>query len=273
MLFRKRERFERTDVPTPGPYTNVIGGVVLAVVAVALFLIVNKVADRVALETRLGDSDLSKQVSAQSSMSVTDENYSISKNSFTKVLFLTVADADDPSTPTTITGARILVLEGESIEDENGTAMTVTKESVVNVPLETKVGSGEVASTLSDYCATQGAAACVVPLNAASNIKFSHVVVASEDVFDQVMALAGTDASKFIDEDTALLKKLRTDMTAEELIALANSAATVSEENHQAFDAPLYAETAQAEDGSTAETGYQCIDRTWLCIAVRTLVQ
>lgn len=273
MLLRKRERFERTDVPTPGPYTNIIGGVVLAVIAVALFVIVSKVSDRVAIETRLGDSDLSKQVSSQSSMSVTDENYSISKNSFTKVLFLTVTNADDADKPTAITSAKILVIEEETVTDEEtGVEQKVTKESVVNVPLEAKVGSGEVASTLADYCATQGAAACVVPLNAASNIKFSHVVVSSEDVFDQVMALSAADPSKLIDAHTALVKKMRTDMTADELVSLAGKVSQVSEENYQAFDAPLYAETAQAEDGSTAETGFQCIDRTWLCIAVRTLV-
>ena len=78
MLFRKRERFERTDVPTPGPYTNVIGVAVLVVVAVALFVVVGRVADRVGKETRLEDADLSKQVGKQSSMVVTDDQYSIS---------------------------------------------------------------------------------------------------------------------------------------------------------------------------------------------------
>ena len=91
MLFRKRERFERTDVPTPGPFTNIIGGAVLAVVAVAVILVITNVADRVSKETRLQDYNLSKQVGKESAMVVTDDQYQISKDTFTKILFLTVA--------------------------------------------------------------------------------------------------------------------------------------------------------------------------------------
>lgn len=272
MLFRKRERFERTDVPTPGPYTNVIGVVVLVVVAVALFVVVGRVADRVGKETRLEDADLSKQVGKQSSMVVTDEQYSISQDAFTKVLFLTVGDASDMKKGTQVTQAQVLLLHEKPVQAEDGSETTQTVASLATLPLDAKIGSGDDAATLADYCASHGPAACVVPLNAASNIKFTHVVVASEDVLEQVMALAGTDPSKFIKESTALLMKLRTDMTTAELVDLGTRAAGVGAENFNRVDAPLAVETTQADDGSTAETGFQVIDRTALCTSVGTLV-
>ena len=268
MLFRKRERFERTDVPTPGPYTNVIGVVVLVVVAVALFVVVGRVVDRVGKETRLEDADLSKQVS----MVVTDEQYSISQDAFTKVLFLTVGDASDMKKGTQVMQAQVLLLHEKPVQAEDGSETTQTVASLATLPLDAKIGSGDDAATLADYCASHGPAACVVPLNAASNIKFTHVVVASEDVLEQVMALAGSDPSKFIKESTALLMKLRTDMTTAELVDLGTRAAGVGAENFNRVDAPLVAETTQADDGSTAETGFQVIDRTALCTSVGTLV-
>ena len=272
MLFRKRERFERTDVPTPGPYTNIIGVAVLVVVAVALFVVVGRVADRVGKETRLEDADLSKQVSKQSSMVVTDDQYSISQDAFTKVLFLTVADASDMKKGAQVTQAQVLLLHEKPVQAEDGSETTQTLVSLATLPLDAKIGSGDDAATLADYCAAHGSAACVVPLNAASNIKFTHVVVASEDVLEQVMALAGSDPSQFIKESTALLMKLRTDMTPAELVDLGTRATGVGAENFNRVDASLVAETTQADDGSTVETGFQVIDRTALCTSVGTLV-
>lgn len=274
MLFRKRERFERTDVPVPGPYTNVIGGVVLAFVAVGIFLVVTNVSARVAKESRLGDITLSKQVSSQSSMTVTDSNYSISQDAFTKVLFLMVSDLSSLKKGTTLTSAQVLLIHeiNHDADDEHPEAWVETRASLATIPLEAKVSSGDTAATLANFCASKGAAACVVPLNAAANIKFTHVVVSTEDMFAQLGTLAGADPTTLIDTREALLKKLYTDMDAKELVTIANKASLVSDEELNRVDAPLVAETAQADDGSTVETGYQVIDRTELCSSVGTLV-
>lgn len=272
MLFRKRERFERTDVPTPGPFTNIIGGAVLAVVAVAVILVITNVADRVSKETRLQDYNLSKQVGKESAMVVTDDQYQISKDTFTKILFLTVADASDMEKGTQVTQAQVLLLHEKPVQAEDGSETTQTVASLATIPLDAKIGTGGDAATLADYCAAHGPAACVVPLNAACNIKFTHVVVASEDVLEQVMAFSGSDPSKFIADSTPLLMKLRTDMTAAELVEVGTKATTVGAENFNRVDAPLVPEVAQADDGSTQQTGFQVIDRTALCTSVATLV-
>ena len=39
-MFRKRERFERNDVPRENPYTNVIGFAVIVIVAVLVGIVV-----------------------------------------------------------------------------------------------------------------------------------------------------------------------------------------------------------------------------------------
>ncbi len=274
MLFRKRERFERTDVPVPGPYTNVIGGVVLALVAALVFIVVSRVSARVAKECRLGDTTLSKQVSSQSAMTVTDASYSISQDTFTKVLFLTVSDVSDLKKGTSLASAQVLLIHeiDRDADDEHPEAWVETRASLATIPLEAKVTSGDTSATLANFCASKGAAACVVPLNAAANIKFTHVVVSTEDMFAQLKSFEGADSETLIDTHEALLKKLYTDMSAAELVTIANKASLVSDENLNRVDAPLVAETAQAEDGSTVETGYQVIDRTGLCTSVGTLV-
>ena len=285
MLFRKRERFERTDVPNPGPYTNIIGGIVVAVVAVAVFVIVSNVADRVGKETRLDDNTLAKQVSSQSSMTVTDERYSISQDTFTKILILEVANADDVKSGTQLQGASILAIrehivsqddesEGsdEESEDAAQNVSTITA-TLADVSTDVKVSSGSTSASLSELCSSQGAAACVLPLNSGANVKFSHVIVATDNVLTAIQGLAGSDSSKLLEDSLDLVLKIRTDMTAKELVALGDKIAQLGGVDAiVGFEAPTTAETAQQADGATYETGYQVIDKTGLCASLGTLV-
>lgn len=276
MLFRKRERFERTDVPTPGPYTNVLGVAVVVIVFAALFIVFSNVTDRVAKETRLDDRDLSEQIGDQSSMVVTDENYSISRDTYTKILFLTVADASDPNKGTTLSAAQALMIRDREVETQNedGTTGTATETTawLVNLPLDAKVSSGETNATLADFCASRGVAASVVPLSTAANIKFSHVVMSTENMYDQLGSLAGADPDQLFETSLDLIEKMRTDMTATELVNLATKVTAIGAESVIPYDAQLVAETTTLDDGTETQTGYQVIDRTALCVYVETLV-
>ena len=91
-MFRKRERFERSDVPRETPYTNIIGVVVLVVVFVALAMTVMAVWNRVTLESRLGANDLTYSLSAQAKASAAD-GYVASSDELESTLFLTVSSA------------------------------------------------------------------------------------------------------------------------------------------------------------------------------------
>lgn len=288
MLFRKRERFERTDVPNPGPYTNFIGGAVIVVVAIALFFIVSNVADRVSKEARLDDNTLAKQVSNQSSMTVTDERYSISQDTFTKILILKVASADDVKSGTQLQSAHILAIREHTASDddaddsgddsdESGSSAQADASSITatlaDISSDVKVTSGSTSTSLADLCSSQGAAACVLPLNSGANVKFSHVIVTTDSVLSAIQGLAGTDSSKLLEDSLDLVLKIRTDMTAKELVALGDKISLLGGVDAiVGFEAPTTSETAQQADGATYETGYQVIDKTGLCASLGTLV-
>ncbi len=285
MLFRKRERFERTDVPTPGPYTNIIGVAVIVVVAIAVVLTVTNVADRVGKETRLDDNTLGKQVSNQSSMTVTDESYSISQDTFTKILILKTVSADNVKSGTQLQSANILVIREhvaeqsdesddseEDSEDEAQDVSTITA-TLAEIPTDVKVTSGSTSASLSELCSSQGAAACVLPLNSGANVKFSHVIVTTDNVLTAIQGLSGTDSSKLLEDSLDLVLKIRTDMTAKELVSLGDKIAQLGGVDAVVgFTAPTTAEVAQQADGATYETGNQVIDKTSLCISLGTLV-
>lgn len=105
-MFRKRERFERSDVPRETPYTNVIGVVVLVVVFVALAITVMTVWNRVTLESRLGANDLTDSLSAQAKASAAD-GYVASSDELESTLFLTVSSAAADAGGTQLSDARI----------------------------------------------------------------------------------------------------------------------------------------------------------------------
>lgn len=69
-MFRKRERFERSDVPRESPYTNVIGLAVITIVAVLVGIVVVTIWDRAQLESHLGDHGLNKAVKARASQAI-----------------------------------------------------------------------------------------------------------------------------------------------------------------------------------------------------------
>ncbi len=253
-MFRKRERFERSDVPHETPYSNVIGVVVCVVVFVALGVTVFNVWNRVNLESRLGSRDLGKTVSAQAKTTAPD-GYQATDDEVETTLLLTVDSADSGSAGTQLTDARILAL--------NKTQNTAT---LATIPVSCEVTSDETVTTLSDLCAASGTNACVTPLASACGVKFTHVVVATEDILERAAALVGSSKSELFSQASSLLSLMRTDMDPEELLAFAESVSGVGLGNIQRVEATLVA------DSSRVESGLQVIDKTSLCLSLGTIV-
>lgn len=253
-MFRKRERFERSDVPRETPYSNVIGVVVCVVVFVALAVTVFAVWNRVNLESRLGARDLGKSVSAQSKVSVSD-GYVATEDDLECTLFLTVSSADSGEKGTELSDARIL-----AVNKTQGTA------SLATVPVSAEVTSGDTVTTLADLCAQSGSDACVSPLSAACGVRFSHVVIATEDVLEKAASLVGSSKTQLFREASGLLSLMRTDMDPEELLSFAETISGVGVSNIQRFEATL------VDDASQAETGLQMVDKTTLQLALGTIV-
>lgn len=258
MPLRKRERFERTDVPEENPYRNVIGAVVCVVVLAAAALIVHFVWERVTLESRLGDVGLSDSLSAQSASTVTEgTSYVASTDDHETVLLLTTDDLESGA----LSAVRIL-----DVNRTQGTAV------LANVPVTTRVTSGETASSAADLFAASGGSACVAPLSQATGASFDHVVVATGDVVGEAASLAGTGASELVRSASGLLSKMRTDMDAADLLALAESLSSVGTANIAVAEAPVAPETATDEAGNVVETGLQLVDRVQLCATLGLIV-
>lgn len=252
-MFKKRERFERSDVPRESPYSNVIGAVVCVVVFAALAIMVVNVWNRVSLETRLSARDLGKSVSAQAKVSAPD-GYVATEDELETTLFLTVDSADADAATAQLSDARVL-----TVNKTQNTAVLAT------IPISAEVSSGDTVTTLADLCAASGADACVAPLSAACGVKFSHVVVATDDVLERAAALVGASKSELFTSASDLLKLMRTDMEPEELLGLAEDLSSVGLANIQRLEATLVADPAQAE------SGLQMVDKTQLALALGTI--
>lgn len=258
MPLRKRERFERTDVPEESPYRNVIGAVVCVVVLAAAALIVHFVWERVSLESRLGDVGLSDSLYAQPASTVTEgTSYVASTDDHETVLLLTTDDLESGA----LSAVRIL-----DVNRTQGTAV------LANVPVTARVTSGETASSVADLFAASGGSACVAPLSQATGASFDHVVVATGDVVEEAASLAGTGASELVRSASGLLSKMRTDMDAADLLALAESLSSVGTANIAVAEAPVAPETVTDEAGNVVETGLQLVDRVQLCATLGLIV-
>lgn len=257
-MLRKRERFERTDVPRESPYRNLMGVVVCIVVFAALALIVSMTWDRVQLETHIEDSDLEDAVDSQSSTSTFD-GYTASSDEIETVLLLTADSLD--SSGASLSSAQVL-----SVNATQGTAALVT------VSTQAKLTYDDESTTLAELYSSQGYAACVPSLSTAANVAFDHVVVCTADVIEELAALAGTDSSNLVSKASDLLAQMRTDMSAEDLVSLAGQLSGVGVSNIVSSEATLSAETTTDEEGNVTETGYQTIDQLQLCLALGTLV-
>ncbi|MBM6774618.1 hypothetical protein [Olsenella profusa] len=258
-MARKRERFDRTDVPKVGPYTNVIGAIVCVVVLVAVAVVVALVWNRVSLESHLGDRGLSDALEGQASAVVPDGGYTASTDDVACTLLLTADSLD--ATGATLTSAQIL-----SVNSTQGTATLVT------VPVEVSLTAGDATTTLGELFSSQGYAACVAPLASAANVSFSHVIVTTGDVIDSAASLAGTDPGSLVRSASDLLSRMRTDLDAAGLLSLAETLSGIGVSNLATADAPLAAGTATDEAGNVVETGTQVLDSTQLDVALGTLV-
>ena len=259
-MFRQRERFERTDVPRESPYRNVIGVVVCVAVFVAVAMIVSQVWNRVRLESRLGDSDLSGAISTQALKTVAEPSgFVAAEGEFENVLLLTASSLDE--TGATLSSVRALVI--------NRTQGTMT---LVNVPVSTKVVSGDVASPLSDLYASSGYAACVAPISAATGMGFSHVIVTTGDMLEETASVTGSGVSDLVRSASGLLEKIRTDMDAAELLSLAEALSSVGVSNIVVIDSVYSPETTLDEAGNSVETGLQLVDSIQTCMAAGLLV-
>ena len=254
---RKRERFERTDVPEPSPRRNLIGGVVAVAALVLTAAVVMFAWNRANLESRMGDRSLAGAVADLSARTLAGpaDGYVTTGNEVSSTLLLTADSLDEQGG--TLTAARIL-----SVNSTTGTA------TLVNVPVDLALTADDQATTLSELFSSQGCAACVVPLGRAAGLGFGNVILATDDVLEEAAQLAGSDAGTLMRSASGFISKIRTNMDAGALLSFAETLAAIGVPNLAVADAPLMAETTTDEAGNIVETGRQVIDQTQLGVAV-----
>ena len=228
MLFRKRERFERTDVWQYDPRYNFVAIGVLVIVFVGFIILLVSLWGKANQPTRIKDSRLSTAVEGQSGARA-PEGYNFSSDKFTNVLLLTV---DDPAAASPVLQkADILTLDA-----------TTRTGAAANIPLAVTVTVGDAPITRAGLCATQGASACVAPLATAANLRMTHVVVASDNVWSRIAELKGAGLSSILGSSSEIFSLINTDMGVGDLMDLAELIQSIGVNNVRRFDAPTTTE-------------------------------
>lgn len=249
----KRERFERSDVSK-----SIAGGTALAV-GVLIFLVVGLIIgflwarSRSGISSSLGDADLSSAVASQAAVAGPGDGYTASTDTFTNVLLLTVDDLNAESP--TITSAQLLSI--------NVTAGTGT---LVSLPLDTQLATDAGNTTLAALFASSGASACVAPVATATNTQLSHVIVSTSEIWDKLASFKGSGVQAILGSDASLLSSIKTDMTNDQLMEVAELVQSTGVANWNRVDAPV---NAGALDDGTATS---VIDATQLDVQIGTLV-
>ena len=260
LIVKNRERFERTDVPEPSPRRNLIGAIVAASALVVTAIVVFLAWNQANLESRMGDHALSDAVDtlAQYDEANPPKGYAVSEDDISYTLLLTSDSLDEGGT---LSGVRILAANATQ-----GTA------SLVNMPVDLALTVDDTPTTLAELFSSQGYAACVVPLGRAAGVAFDGVILATGDVIEEAAQLAGSGADNLVRTASGLLSKIRTNLDAAGLLALAERLAAVGTSNLVTSDAELTAEKVKDEDGKSTETGRQVLSASKMGVALGRFV-
>ena len=202
---RKRERFERSDVPRDTPHRNLIALLVLVVIAAVGFLLIKTLWSRVQVESNMGDPDLSGCLDEQPGPTALEGAFYYTDNDIEKILFVQV---DDPSAEhPTLKGAQLLL-----IDEVAGTA------HLVDVPLNVRVTSEGATYTFEEHFASFGPVATIPLITTSFNIYADHVIVGTTVPWGAIQGLAGTNQFNVLGTNPDFVKSMHTDMDGGDLV-------------------------------------------------------
>lgn len=248
----RRERFERSDVPRASAHRNLAAVAVLIVLAIGLVTLVGELWKRANADSHVGDAGLWSGISTQADTLAPDEGYVASGDVFTHVLVLTVGDVGKAAP--TLQRAQLLSLNASE-----------RKGYLVEIPLDVCVEDADGASTLRSLFESSGAQSCIAPLAAACNIRATHVLVATDDLWDQVRSLRNSGVSALLGSSSGLISNISTDMTTSQLLDVVELAQSIGMDKLRQVDAPV-----DAEDDGQGGSWYR-IRQTELGLLVGTL--
>lgn len=243
-----RERFERPDVPTPSAFRNMVSLGVIAVVAIVCLVLFRTFWHKANQMNYLNDKELYEALYDQADVTGPSDGRQWSDDSFSNCLVLIVDDihAEQPE----LKGAQIIVRN-----TTQGTA------AWTQLPLNTKLSANESTTFLSRLFSEAGAAAVLPPLTDAANVHVSHVIVASERIWDQLKTFEGPGIKALFTDQTNDFYTISSDMSTSDLVKFAESLQAIGFENIGEVGCPNWGD--KLEDGSEVAV----IDRQELPVA------
>lgn len=199
---RQREKFERTDVPTPSHTRNVISAAVIVAVFIAVFVGVSHAWRRASSYSAYNDADLENAIDSQDA-SIDIAGYMASPDDITTILVL--AEGTDG----TLASARIVALDETSATS-----------AVAEVPTDLVVTTEAGTLTLSALYQESGGAACIVPASTALGIDFTHALIAKAGFWDAFSAYsaAGGDGTAVREAAVSDISNRKIDETLQEMV-------------------------------------------------------
>ena len=206
--------YERPDVPKGGKHANLIAVIALVVIAIAAYFLVTNLWRLANEHSKLGDSKLSDAVAAATVEPPAAEGHVPTGADITNVLFVLVGDGDD---------APLAGLKLASLNKTQGSA------KLLDIPIDVVLDQEDGTTAALAYDGTSGKAANVAALVSGvattGGASVSHVVVMRSDGWEELMATAQSGASALASKAQDLMGAIvRSDMAAEDLLALAQDA-------------------------------------------------
>ncbi len=234
-MFRKRERFERCDVPKPGPLRNVFAVVVLIVCLVSFGILCSKSWYKANQLNGLNSEELDDALYEQVDPTEPTGGRVWSDDDFSNVQIFLVDDinAEQPE----LKAAQIFVYDS-----------TAEKATIVDLPINMKVWLKDSTSTLPIQFAEGGAEQALPFVTSADNVHVSHVIVASESFWDQVSSFKGSAFSAMFSDQTDDFATMTSDFDLADLLEFSERVQKIGYENIEHLNPPTWPETMP--DGS-----------------------
>lgn len=204
-MARKRERFERSDVPKDTKYRPLIGLAVLAIIGAVGFFFVRTLWGHVQIESRMGDPMMVDALDDQTGPTTLEGNFEYTENDIEKIFFLQVDDVDAERPK--VVAAQLLLLD-----PTGGTA------HLVDVPVNMLVNSEGSSYAFNEFFSSFGPEASVRLLATAYNIYADHVIMGTINPWDRIMGLDGVSSFEVVGKDEEFVRSMRTDLDAGDIV-------------------------------------------------------
>ena len=202
---RKRERFERSDVPKDTPYRNLIGLIVLLIIGGLGYLAFKFLWGRVSIEARMGDTMIHDALDEQTGHTALSGDFSYIDNPIEKILFLQVDDPDAEH-PYLISAELLLM------DPIDGSAHRF------DVPTNLNMNIDGSSYTVGEYFDTYGPAASIPAIFSTYNITGNHVIMGTSTPWADIEGLDGENQLKIVDVAGPFVESMRTDLEPGEVI-------------------------------------------------------